>query len=390
MKITLVGTGDLTLRAKSAIESAELLIGAQRVLDTLDAKAQKRPAVRTDDIINIIRSAGCERLCVVFSGDTGFYSGAASLLPKLSREGLSAELIPGVSSVQLMAAALKSAWQDWQLVSAHGRDCDVVDVVCHGRKTMFLTSGAKGPAALCEELCRAGLDGLSVTVGENLGTGSERIYVGTAEEFSAREFAALNVMLCEAAELLPMRTPGIPDAEFIRAEIPMTKQEVRAAALSKLAVRKTDVCWDVGAGTGSVSVELALCAKRVYAVEEKAEACALIRKNREKFRAWRMELIEGRAPEALEALPAPDAVFIGGSGGELDAIIALALKKNPDARICVSAIAIETLSAAVKIMAERGLTPEVTQISVSRTKSAGSLHLLMAQNPVFLITGSRE
>lgn len=390
MKITLVGTGDLTLRAKNAIESAELLIGAQRVLDTLDAKAQKRPAVRTDDIINIIRSAGCERVCVVFSGDTGFYSGAASLLTALSREGLSAELIPGISSVQLMAAALKSAWQDWQLVSAHGRDCDAVDAVCHGRKTLFLTSGAKGVAALCEELCRAGLGKLSVTVGENLGTGSERIYAGTAEEFSAREFAALNVMLCAPAPLWCERTPGIPDAEFIRAEIPMTKQEVRAAALSKLAVRKTDVCWDVGAGTGSVSVELALCAKRVYAVEEKAAACALIRENREKFRAWRMELIEGRAPEALEALPAPDAVFIGGSGGELDAIIAQALEKNPDARICVSAIAMETLSAALDIMQTRGLSVEITQISVSRTKSSGKLHLLMAQNPVLLITGSRE
>ena len=390
MKITLVGTGDLTLRAKNAIESAELLIGAQRVLDTLDAKAQKRSAVRTDDIINSIKSAGCERVCVVFSGDTGFYSGAASLLPRLSREGLSAELIPGVSSVQLMASALKSAWQDWQLVSAHGRDCDAVDAVCQGRETLFLTSGAKGVAELCAQLCRAGLGKLRVTVGENLGAESERIYTGTAEEFSTREFAPLNVMLCAPAPLWCERTPGIPDAEFIRAEVPMTKQEVRAAALSKLAVRKTDVCWDVGAGTGSVSVELALCSKRVYAVEEKAAACALIRKNREKFCAWRMELIEGRAPEALAALPAPDAVFIGGSGGELDAIIALVLEKNPDARICVSAIAIETLSAAVKIMTERGLTPEITQISVSRTKSAGKLHLLMAQNPVFLITGSRE
>ena len=390
MKITLVGTGDLTLRAKNAIESAELLIGAQRVLDLLDTETKKLPAVSSDDIVNIIKSAGCERVCVVFSGDTGFYSGAASLLTALSREGLSAELIPGVSSVQLMAAALKSAWQDWQLISAHGRDCDAVDAVCHGRKTLFLTSGAKGPAALCAQLCRAGLGKLSVTVGENLGAEQERIYAGTAEEFSAREFAALNVMLCEAAPLWCERTPGIPDAEFIRADVPMTKQEVRAAALSKLAVRKTDVCWDVGAGTGSVSVELALCAKRVYAVEEKAAACVLIRENREKFRAWRMELIEGRAPEALAALPAPDAVFIGGSGGELDEIITLALEKNPNVRICVSAIAIETLSAAVKIMTEHGLTPEITQISVSRTKSAGKLHLLMAQNPVFLITGSRE
>ena len=170
----------------------------------------------------------------------------------------------------------------------------------------------------------------------------------------------------------------------------MTKQEVRAAALAKLAVGPSDILWDVGAGTGSVSVELALAAPEgdTFAVECMPEACGLIRANREKFSVWNLHLIEGRAPDALRGLPAPDAVFIGGTRGGMAEIVDIVLEKNPAARICISAIALETLSAAAAALTERGLTAHVTQIAVSRSKSAGKLHLLTANNPIFLITGN--
>ena len=200
------------------------------------------------------------------------------------------------------------------------------------------------------------------------------------------QFAPLSVLLAEAAPISPKRTPGWPDGWFIRGQTPMTKQLVRAAALAKLAVGPNDICWDVGAGTGSVSVELAALSRRVYAVEQNGEACSLIRQNRDKFHSWNLTLIEGRAPAVLESLPAPDAVFIGGSGGELSAIIASALSKNPRVRLCVSAIALETLQAAVSAMTARGIETDVTQIAVSRTR--GELHLLTANNPVFLIAGN--
>ena len=172
----------------------------------------------------------------------------------------------------------------------------------------------------------------------------------------------------------------------------MTKQEVRAAALAKLAVRPTDTLWDVGAGTGSVSVELALAAPRgqVYAVECAPDACALIRRNREKFHAYNLSLIEGAAPQVLADLPAPDAVFIGGTKGSMAEVVDAALAKNPNARLCISAIALETLSAAIAALAAHGQTAEVTQLAVSRTRPAGKLHLLMANNPIFLITGERK
>ena len=187
----------------------------------------------------------------------------------------------------------------------------------------------------------------------------------------------------EAAGEPLRRTPGLPDEAFARGKVPMTKQEVRAAVLAKLGVQPGELLWDVGAGTGSVSVELALAAPRgrVYAVECDPEACALIRQNKEKFAVRNLTLVEGKAPAALENLPAPDAVFIGGTKGNMAA---------GAARICISAIALETLSAAVAALTAHGLQAEVCQISVSRAKAAGKLHLLMANNPIFLITRADE
>ena len=226
-------------------------------------------------------------------------------------------------------------------------------------------------------------------MGQCLGTPEEKIFRGTVQELASGRFDSLSVLLVEASETSLRRTPGLPDEAFQRGGVPMTKQEVRAAVLAKLAVRPEDILWDVGAGTGSVSVELALAARRgrVYAVECDPEGCDLIRANREKFRARNLTLVEGLAPAALAGLPAPDAVFIGGSKGNLAAIVDAALDKNPDARICVSAIALETLSAAVAALTGRGRTAQVSQIAVSRAKAVGGLHLMMAQNPIYLITG---
>ena len=255
-----------------------------------------------------------------------------------------------------------------------------------------ITIDAETPATLCRTLTAAGLGQAHALVGEQLGTPEEKIFFGTAQEVSQKSTASLSVLLIEHLPQPPRRCAGFPDEAFLRGDVPMTKQEVRAAALAKLAVRPTDTLWDVGAGTGSVSVELALAAPRgrVYAVECDPEACALIRKNRERFAAWNLTLIEGKAPQALEALPAPDAVFLGGTKGSMEAVVDAVLAKNPQARLCISAIALETLSAAVAALTARGLTAEVTQIAVSRTKPAGRLHLLMANNPIFLITGERQ
>ena len=399
--VTLIGMGSgkweaLSAQAQQAVRSAGLVFGAKRLLAGLppECTARQFALYQPAEILETLTQAPGQDAAVLYSGDTGFYSGASGLLTPLRVLGIPARVYPGVSSIQLLSAALGRPWQDWKLVSAHGCACDPVAecLAAGGKPVFFLTGGAETPASLCGRLAAAGLGDAHVLVGEELGRAKEKILFGTAQEFAQKQFASLSVLLVEHLPQPPRRVPGFPDEAFHRGEVPMTKQEVRAAALAKLAVQPGDTLWDVGAGTGSVSVELALAAPRghVYAVECDPEACGLIRQNRETFHACNLTLVEGRAPAALADLPAPDAVFIGGTKGGMEAVVDTVLARNPNARICISAIALETLSAAVAALTAHGLAAEVTQISVSRTRPAGRLHLLMANNPIFLITGERK
>ena len=392
--VTLIGMGassdTLTAEAREALGRAKLVAGAQRLLDALPAgvTAERVPAVQPADVLAAV--AGAQNAVVLYSGDTGFYSGAAGLLARLKEAGIPARVLPGLSSVQMLAAALGRPWQDWNLVSAHGRPCDPVAAVCGGRPAFFLTgTGESGPAALCAQLAAAGLGTLPVTVGENLGLASRRIFAGTAAGAAGERFGPLAVLLAEPAFRLPARTPGWPDETFVRAEgVPMTKRAVRAQVLAQLALCPGETVWDVGAGTGSVSLEMAYAngGAPVWAVERLPEACAVLEANRRRLGGWNVRPVSGEAPAALAGLPAPDAVFIGGTRGRLGPILDAALTANPAARICLTAIALESLAAALDACTARGLEAEITQIAAAH--AAGRPHLLRAANPVFLITAT--
>lgn len=394
MKITLIGAGagpeTLIAASRLALRDAQAVVGAKRLLTALSELIPPGCAcaalTASDRIAEYLSNSACERACVLLSGDTGFYSGTRRLVSLLEDQDL--QVLPGISSVQLLAARLQRPWQDWLLCSAHGVSFDVLAAVSSGKPVFLLTSGSAAPGEICRELADAGLGSLTVTVAESLGSAEERLVSATADALKNASFSALNVMLLEAAPSVPRRAPGLPDDTFVRAErVPMTKQEIRAAVLSKLAVSAEDVCWDIGAGTGSVSVELAHHARAVYAVERSEEALRVAQQNRDRLCAWNLRLICGEAPEALSGLPAPDKMFVGGTGGHLSDVLRAVHAANPHARVCVSAIAIETLSHAVLELEALGYQTEITQIMVSRSREAGSLHLMLAQNPVYLIVG---
>lgn len=407
MKVTLVGIGcgnpgTMTEEVKKAIGGADILIGAPRLIETVDDYTSpgvlKVPEIRPASILDAIKNMAKKNdemeeisVCVVYSGDSGFYSGTRSLLPLLEEAAIEAEVLPGISSIQVMASRLMKPWQDWDLVSAHGTDCDPVACVMGGKEVFFLTGGQLGPAELCRKLTDAGLGDLKVTVGERLSYEDEKITAGTAAEFATRSFDPLSVMLAEPAPRKGNLTPGIDDGEFIRGDIPMTKQIVRAAIISKMSAEETDTIWDVGAGTGSVSIELAMKAAkgRVWAIEREPEGCMLIEENKKKFGVWNLNVAAGTAPDVLADLPAPDRVFIGGSDGNLEAIIDAVLAKNDKALICVSAIVLETMSETVKLMTERGMDADIIQVCVNTSRKIGDRHMMMAGNPVFIITGQK-
>lgn len=395
MQVNLLALGGgtdatLTRQARYALLQAQCIVGASRLLQQLPegCTVHWASATKPQKILEALQESDCTQAAVVYSGDTGFYSGCRNLIPLLEKEKIPYKVYPGISSVQLFAAALHRPWQDWTLVSAHGVQCDAVAAVMQGSPAFFLTGGSLGVPQLCKQLTEAGLGELPVTVGENLSYPDEQIVTGTAAEMAVRSFGPLCVLLAEAAPQPPKRAPGWPDDWFIRGEVPMTKQFVRAAAVAVLGPKPGQTVWDVGAGTGSVSMELAAAVQGapVYAVECENAALALLEENRKKLHAWNLRIVSGKAPMVLKDLPVPDAVFVGGSKGEMEAILSAALEKNAEVRICVSCIALETLQTVLHFCQTRGLQPRVVQLSVSDARSMGRLHLMMAQNPVFLVT----
>lgn len=395
MQVNLLALGGgtdatLTRQARHALLQAQCIVGASRLLQQLPegCTVHQASATKPQKILEALQESDCTQAAVVYSGDTGFYSGCRNLIPLLEKEKIPYKVYPGISSVQLFAAALHRPWQDWTLVSAHGVQCDAVAAVMQGSPAFFLTGGSLGVPQLCKQLTEAGLGELPVTVGENLSYPDEQIVTGTAAEMAVRSFGPLCVLLAEAAPQPPKRAPGWPDDWFIRGEVPMTKRFVRAAAVAALGPKTGQTVWDVGAGTGSVSMELAAAVQGapVYAVECENAALALLEENRKKLHAWNLRIVSGKAPLALKDLPVPDAVFVGGSKGEMEAILSAALEKNAEVRICVSCIALETLQTVLHFCQTRGLQPRVVQLSVSDARSMGRLHLMMAQNPVFLVT----
>ena len=179
---------------------------------------------------------------------------------------------------------------------------------------------------------------------------------------------------------------GIEDEAFIRGKVPMTKQEVRSVTLSKLQLHSGDVCWDVGAGTGSVAVEIArLRGTSVYAIEQNPEGIDLIHENAKALGATDLTVVEGKAPEALEALPAPTHVFIGGSSGGMKEILALIYRKNPHARLVITAVTVETIAEMTQLMKEFPVEDdEIVQIQTARGRKAGRYRLMTAENPIWI------
>ncbi|WP_312354840.1 precorrin-6y C5,15-methyltransferase (decarboxylating) subunit CbiE [Aminipila sp.] len=405
-KIYIIGIGmgnpdTVTVKGSALISVSQALIGAKRMVDSFWSDNQQAAyAIAPEDILAWIEEhAEIEQASVLMSGDLGFFSGAKKLRSLINEKYGSIhgnkeiyfEYIPGISSLSYFSSAVGMAWEDAEIVSLHGRNDKDTAIVLNNLKTFFLTDGGKNTVkTICRRLTDFGLGGVTVFAGERLSYEDERITKGTASQLAEREFEPLSVMLVlNEEDLFPAKnTLGIGDEAFIRGNVPMTKEEVRTLTASKLNLNKDDVVYDIGAGTGSVSIEMALACPygAVYAVETNPEGIQLIQQNKEIFNVKNLHIINGMAPEALQPLPVPDKAFIGGSKGNLQEIIELLITKNPKIRIVVNAVTLESLGEAVACIKKYGFqSVDITQINVSKAKTLGNYNLMMGQNPVYII-----
>lgn len=401
LRVNIVGIGPgnpelLTGAAIKAIKESNILIGDKRMLAAF-AEADKKTydTIKTADIVEIAASANPEKdvLAVLVSGDVGFFSLAKTISGKLP----DCECVRycGISSLVYFAAKLQLSWDDAKIVSMHGRKQNLVAAVAENKKVFSLTGGEHTPQMLCAQLCEHGLDDVQVYVGENLSYPEENITVGTAAEISKQNFPSLSVMMVindQAAKYQPV-VHGLADELFTRSKVPMTKQEVRSVSMSKLMPKVTDKIYDIGAGTGSCSVELALLANKgqVWAFERNPEAVALIHKNKDLFGIENLEVIAGEALENIKNMPAPDCVFVGGSGGDLCEMLDIIYAKNSDCRVVINAITIETLAEVADYYKKhQDYSLEIVNVCVARSRKLGSYNLMMAQNPVYVMTALKK
>lgn len=402
LKVYVIGIGPgnpelLTGAARKAIADSTILAGDQRMVTQFsEGKKAVYPTIKLSELEAVAGKAdpAADVLGILVSGDVGFFSLARTIAGKLPE--CDVQRFCGISSLVYFASRLQLSWDDAKIISMHGRQQNLIAAVLEHKKVFSLTGGENSPQALCRQLCEQGLGEVIVHVGSNLSYPEESIISGTAAEIARQEFPSLSVMMIlnnAAGTVMRKTVHGLDDSLFFRGKAPMTKQEIRAISISKLQPKPTDVVYDIGAGTGSCSVELALQVPqgKLYAFEQKDDALALLALNKERFQCANMEIIAGEASEKLAQTPVPDCVFIGGSSGNMGKMLDEIYARNAVCRVVINVIALETLCTVVEYYKDKAeYALDVVQIASAYNKKLGRYNLMMAQNPIYIITALKK
>jgi precorrin-6Y C5,15-methyltransferase (decarboxylating) len=396
-RITVIGLDGRPLSQEAAglLEGAALVAGGRRHLEDLTV-APERSVVFEGDLAEGLSRIETENgpVAVLASGDPGFFGITRLLGERFGTADL--RVLPAVSSVALAFARAGVSWDDAVTVSAHGREPRRAVNVCRAHpKVAVLTSPDFGPAELAGSL--GGL-GRSFAVAERLGGPDERVFRGDAESVRGMRWDDPNVVVVmdeERASEKGWISSGresvgrwaLPEDEFEHRSGMITKRPTRAVALSRLGPGPGDLVWDVGAGSGSVAVECARLGAAAVAVERDPESCARIRRNAERHAAY-VEVVEGNAPEALRGLPEPDAVFVGGTGGEFEEIVKLCAARVRRS-VVLTLIGLERVVPAGKVLEDCGLEVDTTFLQTSSVRGIASMHRLVPEGAAFLVCGSR-
>lgn len=396
--ITLAGvgmgsTGNVTKEVADAVKEADILFGAQRLLNSFpEIKAKKESMYLSEDILPYIKEhPEYNRIVILFSGDSGFYSGTKKLYDALFRENCNdtLKILPGISSVSYLAAKIGVSYEDALILSIHGKEIhNLANKIRSSKKTMLLLSGKKDVWRIGRELQLSGLNDLKIIVGSSLSYENESILSLSVEECVSYENDGLLTVYIENENAeKKVLTPGMANDDFIREKVPMTKEEVREISLCKLHLTEGSILYDIGSGTGSITTEAARLSDSVYvyAIERKKEAAELTEKNRTKYHLDNTEVILKDAPEAFEGLKAATHAFIGGSNGNLKRIIKALYEINPEMRVVINAVSIETLGEIKEVLKLPYVkNTEVVLAQFSHGRNVSDYTLMSADNPVWI------
>ena len=413
------GWAGLSETARHQIAQANVVVGAGRTLDLVRPHLAPNATLHDMDgalakVPEWVRAALTDGLsvAVLATGDPLCHGLGAWLDGKLDGQ---CEILPNVSTLQLACARFKQSWQDVTIASCHTRDAGewvagatpdhglypAMRAIAQHARVFLFTGPENNPARLARALLAAGYasDEITLSVASRLQLADEQLFPNLSlDAAAAQEFPQPNVVLVERKHRVGTPSFGFDDLEYIQRSPEkglITKQEARALSLAKLRIRPDATVWDIGAGAGSIGLEAARLAPQghVWAIEKNAGDAANARANAAKFRITNYTLADGKAPQHLDTWPNPDAVFIGGSGGELAELIKLILARlNAGGRLVMNFVTLENLATATAALnelgASGGISWDVVQLQASRSQPILDMHRMAAQNPVWIVTAS--
>ncbi|MEO2088078.1 MAG: precorrin-6y C5,15-methyltransferase (decarboxylating) subunit CbiE, partial [Gemmataceae bacterium] len=377
-RVPIVGVGPdglagLTARSRDLLTAAQVVFGSDAALRLLPELSAERVRIGTDlpDVVAKLKALiGAKPVAVVAVGDPLFYGTARYLCDKIGPDSF--DVVPHVSSMQLAFARIKQTWEEAYLTDLSARQLDdVLDKIRTAETVGLFTSDTYTPNRVARELLARGLDYFRGFVCENLGGKDERITQAELAEIQDMRFDPLNVMILRRKPDTPdkpragskLRRFGNPDDVFAQSRPKtglITQAEVRAVALAQMDLHVGDVAWDVGAGSGSVAIEMAQLVSPgvVYAIEQDAADFHLIQANLETFGIANVKPVFGTAPAVFAGLPAPDAVFVGGNGGEVARLLEASFAAlRPGGRLGSNVGTLEMISATYAVL--KRLAPSV-------------------------------